>query len=253
MPGGGATAQKSGEEPHDQTPLLADVPALPRSNGSRTRQLNEDRILRAAEAVFAEAGFNGTTMQAIAEAAKLPKANLHYYFGTKEGLYRALLNRVLDGWVDAFDHFQPDREPADAFTDYVRDKMRFTRQRPMASKVFANEIIHGAQHVSHYLKTKLRDRVDKKAAVIADWIRAGKMAPVDPHHLFFSLWAVTQTYADFDVQVAAVLAKPRLGRGDLDDATNHILMLVLRTCGLSEAPPGARPETRPETRIEHHT
>lgn len=249
MPRGGATARKGGEEPQDQIAPLADGSALPRSNGGRTRQLNEDRILRAAEAVFAEAGFNGTTMQAIAEAAKLPKANLHYYFGTKEGLYRALLNRVLDGWVDAFDHFQPDREPADAFADYVRDKMRFTRQRPMASKVFANEIIHGAQHVSDYLKTKLRDRVDEKATVIADWIRGGKMAPVDPHHLFFSLWAVTQTYADFDVQVAAVLAKPKLGREDLDDATNHILRLVLRTCGLPET----RPETRPETGIEHHT
>ena len=238
MPLGGATAQKSREEPPIRTPPPADLSAVPRSNGGRTRQLNEDRILRAAEAVFAEAGFNGATMQAIAEAAKLPKANLHYYFGTKEGLYRALLNRVLDGWVDAFDHFQPDREPADAFADYVRDKMRFTRQRPMASKVFANEIIHGAQQVSEYLKTKLRDRVDQKAAVIAGWIDAGKMAPVDPHHLFFSLWAVTQTYADFDVQVAAVLGKPKLGRGDLDDATDHVLRLVLRTCGLAETRPG---------------
>lgn len=238
MPLGGATAQKSREEPPIRTPPPPDLSAVPRSNGSRTRQLNEDRILRAAEAVFAEAGFNGATMQAIAEAAKLPKANLHYYFGTKEGLYRALLNRVLDGWVDAFDHFQPDREPADAFADYVRDKMRFTRQRPMASKVFANEIIHGAQQVSEYLKTKLRHRVDEKAAVITGWVQAGKMAPVDPHHLFFSLWAVTQTYADFDVQVAAVLGKPKLGRGDLDDATDHVLRLVLRTCGLAETRPG---------------
>ena len=243
MPLGGATAQKSREEPPIRTPPPPDLSAVTRSNGGRTRQLNEDRILRAAEAVFAEAGFNGATMQAIAEAAKLPKANLHYYFGTKEGLYRALLNRVLDGWVDAFDHFQPDREPADAFADYVRDKMRFTRQRPMASKVFANEIIHGAQQVSEYLKTKLRHRVDEKAAVITGWVQAGKMAPVDPHHLFFSLWAVTQTYADFDVQVAAVLGKPKLGRGDLDDATDHVLRLVLRTCGLA----GIRDQTSQDT------
>lgn len=209
-------------------------------NGGRTRQLNEDRILKAAEAVFAEAGFSGTTMQAIAVAAELPKANLHYYFGTKEGLYTALLNRVLDGWVDAFDHFQTDRDPAKAFTAYVRDKMAFTRHRPMASKVFANEIIHGAQWVALYLQTRLRDRVREKTAVINGWIEEGKMAPIDPTHLFFSLWAMTQTYADFDVQVAAVLNKPTLDDQDMDHATEHLVTLVLRACGLDRALRGQR-------------
>jgi TetR/AcrR family transcriptional regulator len=199
----------------------------------RTRQINEARILKAAEAVFAEAGFNGTTMQAIAEAAKLPKANLHYYFGTKEGLYRALLNRILDGWVDAFDHFVDERDPSEAFTAYVKDKMRFTRERPLASKVFANEVIHGAQQVAPYLQTRLRDRVREKGEVITGWIEAGKIAPVDPYHLFFSLWAMTQTYADFDVQVAAVLNKPKLSPDDLDAATAHLVTFVLRACGLA--------------------
>lgn len=212
------------------------VPAGGNGAGSgRTRQLNETRILKAAEAVFAEAGFNGATMQAIAEAARLPKANLHYYFGTKEGLYQALLNRVLDGWVDAFEHFRPERDPAEAFTAYVRDKMRFTRRRPLASKVFANEVIHGAHQVAPYLQTRLRNRVQEKGVVITAWIKAGKMAPVDPYHLFFSLWAMTQTYADFDVQVAAVLGKPRLKASDFDAATDHLVSFVLRACGLATA------------------
>ena len=122
-----------------------DPTARRRPAGGRTRRLNEERILGAAEAVFAEAGFNGASMQAIAEKAGLPKANLHYYFGTKEGLYRALLANILDMWVDAFDHFVPERDPAAALTAYVRDKMRWSRTRPLASKVFANEVIHGAQ------------------------------------------------------------------------------------------------------------
>ncbi|OZA01080.1 MAG: TetR family transcriptional regulator, partial [Rhodobacterales bacterium 17-64-5] len=52
------------------------------------RQQNEALILQAAEKVFAEAGFGGATMQLIADMAGLPKANLHYYFATKEDLYR---------------------------------------------------------------------------------------------------------------------------------------------------------------------
>ncbi len=209
-----------------------DPTATRRPVGGRTRRLNEARILRAAEAVFAEAGYTGASMQAIAEKAGLPKANLHYYFGTKEGLYRTLLADILDMWVDAFDHFEPDRDPAGALAAYVRDKMRWSRTRPLASKVFANEVIHGAQQIEGYLSNKLRRRVAEKAVVINDWIRAGKMAPVDPQHLFFSLWAITQTYADFDVQVRAVLGRRTLSDAEFDAATEQVLAFVLRGCGL---------------------
>ena len=41
--------------------------------------------------------------------------------------------------------------------------------------------------------------------MIADWVAGGRLAPVDPRHLIFMIWAVTQHYADFDVQVNAVL------------------------------------------------
>jgi TetR/AcrR family transcriptional regulator len=57
------------------------------------RRENERAILEAAEKVFAEAGFGGATMQLIADMAGLPKANLHYYFATKEDLYRASCSR----------------------------------------------------------------------------------------------------------------------------------------------------------------
>lgn len=214
----------------DDAPALA----LPRQpGGGRTRRLNESRILEAAEAVFAEAGFTGATMQAIAAQAGLPKANLHYYFGTKETLYRTLLSNILDMWVDAFDHILPERDPAEALTAYIRDKMAWTRSRPLASKVFANEVIHGAQQIDSYLSSKLRQTVEAKAKVIEGWIAAGRMAPVAPDHLFFTLWAMTQTYADFDVQIAAVLGRDKLGETDYDDATRHITALVLRGCGLA--------------------
>ena len=213
-----------------------DPTATRRPVGGRTRQLNEARILEAAEAVFAEAGFTGASMQAIAEKAGLPKANLHYYFGTKESLYRTLLANILDMWVDAFDHFQTDCDPAEALSAYIRDKMHWSRTRPLASKVFANEVIHGAQHIEGYLSNKLRQRVAEKAIVIRDWIRAGRMAPVEPRHLFFSLWAITQTYADFDVQVRVVLGRRTLSEAEFEAATEQVLAFVLRGCGL--APPG---------------
>ncbi len=196
------------------------------------RQANESRILAAAEKIFARAGFGGATMAAIATAAELPKANLHYYFGSKEDLYREVLARILRDWLVSTDVFTPDADPRTALEHYIRAKMRLSAERPDASKVFANELLHGAAVLNQMLATDLRQTVQTKAAVVQGWIDAGRMAPVDTTHLFFTIWAATQTYADFDVQVAAVLGRKALGPKDHARATEHVVTLLLRGCGL---------------------
>jgi len=196
------------------------------------RQANEIRILGAAEKVFARAGFGGATMAAIATASGLPKANLHYYFGSKEVLYRAVLARILSDWLAPAQGITADADPRAALEQYIRVKMTLSAQRPDGSKVFANEMLHGAPVVKTILTSDLRPLVTEKAAVIQGWIDAGRMAPVDATHLFFTIWAATQTYADFDVQVCAVLGRKSLTAKDHARATEHVVSLLLRGCGL---------------------
>jgi TetR/AcrR family transcriptional regulator len=196
------------------------------------RQANESHILGAAERVFAGAGFGGATMAAIADEAGLPKANLHYYFGSKQVLYRAVLAQILQDWLEPTEVITPEADPKTAIDAYIRAKMALSAQRPHASRVFANELLHGAPVVKTLLETDLRDLVLCKANVIAHWIRAGQMAPVDPVHLFFTIWAATQTYADFEVQVCAVLGQTELTHKDHAQATEHVVALILRGCGL---------------------
>lgn len=200
------------------------------------RQANEARILAAAEQVFAGAGFSGATMAAIAEAADLPKANLHYYFGSKQVLYRAVLARILEDWLVPTHEITPTADPRSAIERYIRAKMALSEQRPHASRVFANELLHGAPEVKALLQTDLRKMVRSKAAIIDGWVKAKLMAPVDSVHLFFTIWAATQTYADFAVQVRAVLGRPELGAKDYARATEHVVTLVLRGCGFSVDP-----------------
>jgi TetR/AcrR family transcriptional regulator len=196
------------------------------------RQANEARILAAAERVFASAGFSGATMALIAEGSGLPKANLHYYFGSKQDLYRAVLARTLQDWLAPTHGIQPGADPRTALEQYIRDKMALSQQRPDASKVFANEMLHGAPVLKTLLATELHDLVQAKAAVVAAWVREGRMAEVDPVHLFFTIWAATQTYADFEPQVKAVLGRDHLSPQDHHRATEHVVQLILRGCGL---------------------
>ncbi len=208
------------------------IKATDEATKGQIRQANESVILAAAESVFAGAGFAGATMAAIATAAGLPKANLHYYFGNKQELYRAVLARTLKDWLVPTHGITPQADPRVAIERYIRAKMALSLQRPDASKVFANELLHGAPVLKTLLATELRELVSDKAAVIDGWIAAKRMAPVDGVHLFFTIWAATQTYADFDVQVCAVLGRPHLKAQDQMRATEHVVSLILRGCGL---------------------
>ena len=198
----------------------------------QTRQVNESAILRAAERVFARAGFEGATMADIADEAGLPKANLHYYFGAKRALYRAVLDAVLHDWLGPLEAITPEADPRTALRHYIELKMALAAERPHASRVFANELLHGAPVVLDLLRTDMRQQVLTKAAVIDGWIAAGRMAPVDSVHLFFTIWAATQTYADFDVQIHAVLGTEPDPATDTPRATAHVTSLILRGCGL---------------------
>lgn len=208
------------------------MPKVVETSKGLIRQANEALILSAAERVFARAGFAGATMAAIAEGSGLPKANLHYYFGSKDVLYRAVLARILNDWLVPTHGITADAEPRAALEQYIRAKMALSAQRPDGSKVFANELLHGATVVQGLLATELRQMVLEKAAVVQSWVDTRRMAPVDPVHLFFTIWAATQTYADFDVQVCAVLGQEALGPRDYARATEHVVTLILRGCGV---------------------
>ncbi len=199
---------------------------------SQIRQANERVILAAAESIFARAGFGGAAMAAIAQASGLPKANLHYYFGSKDALYRAVLARILHDWLVPTHGITAQADPRTALEQYIRAKMALSAQRPDGSKVFANELLHGAPVVKELLATELRKLMQSKAAVVQGWVDAGRMAPVDGMHVFFTIWAATQTYADFDVQVTAVLGRKNLSPKEHARATEHVVSLILRGCGL---------------------
>ena len=206
--------------------------AEPRCKG-RIRLANEADILHAAERVFARAGYAGATMAEIADCAGIPKSNLHYYFGTKREIYRAVLTHILGLWLAPADSIREDNDPRTALSAYIDAKMALTASHPDASRVFASEVLHGAAEIGDILRSDLRMLVERKAAVIERWIAEGRMAPVDARHLFFTIWAATQTYADFEVQVCAVLDVVELDAQGISRATAHVKTLLLRGCGLA--------------------
>lgn len=188
--------------------------AASRPRPTRIQKEKTEAILAAALDVFATHGFRGATLDQIAEVAGLSKPNLLYWFASKEEVYRKLLRRLLDTWFEPLQRLDPEGDPVAEIVGYVRRKVLMARDYPRESRLFAGEILQGAPHIGDILAGELRLLVDEKAAVIAAWAAAGRIAPVDPHHLIFSIWAATQHYADFDVQVRALLGGDHRDRFD---------------------------------------
>lgn len=198
--------------------------ARPRTRIQREKQ---DLILNAALDVFSLHGFRGATIDQIAEAAGMSKPNLLYYFSSKEEIHRRLLEDMLDLWLDPLRELDNDGDPVPELRSYIRRKLEMARDFPRESRLFANEMLQGAPHAIDVLEGELKALVDAKARVLESWMEAGKIARTDAYHLIFSIWATTQHYADFDVQVRAVLGADRGGDGRFEDAARFLEQLFL--------------------------
>lgn len=171
---------------------------------TRIQKRNRKRILDAALGVFSAQGFRGATLDQIAEGAGLSKPNLLYYFDSKETIHQMLLAELLASWLEPLRAMNPEGEPRAEILGYMRAKLRMSREYPRESRLFANEILQGAPRLGDFIARDLKALVDDRAAVIARWCDEGRLARLDPYQLIFSIWALTQHYADFEAQIRMI-------------------------------------------------
>ncbi len=218
----GDTAPTTMREPQDQG----------EGEATARRQRNEQAILEAAEEVFARYGYRGASVQAIAEAAGLPKSNVLYYVGSKRRLYVALLERMMARWNAMLDDISVEDDPAKVLEAFIRSKMALTRAHPQGSRLFAAEVLGGAPFLQEYLRGDLRDWVQARARVFEQWAERGLMDAVDPVWLIFLIWSATQHYADFEPQVLGITGREALSDHDHQDITDFLCQLILKGCGI---------------------
>lgn len=216
----------------------------------RIRQKNEHLILQAAEIEFARHGYKGASVGKIAEQAGLPKANIHYYFKNKRSLYLAVLSDIIDLWDTTLSHISPDDDPAMVLGNYIDLKIRQAQQHPLASKIFATEVISGAPNLTQYFKDGYQNWFEQRAEVFRQWHQQGKMDDVSPAHLIFLIWSSTQHYADFSVQVSAALGKTELDNEDFDSAASTLKQIILKGCGINITASGSEQQTKPLSQMK---
>jgi len=205
-------------------------PVAAKVKRSDSRERLEHDILEAAKRLFAVRGYGGVSLDHIAREVGIAKQNLLYYFSSKESLYRRVLHGVLDVWLsymEAITHHADD--PEMALRKYIAGKLRFSREHPFDSRVYASEVVSGTPLFAQEIKDRVLPALQADIAVFNRWAQQGVCRPVDAAHLMVVLWASTQAYADHASQICLVLGKPELDGEDFAAAERLLLDMVLRT------------------------
>ncbi len=204
----------------------------------RVRKRNEALILAASEALFAEHGFKGTSVAMIAARAGLPKANLHYYFGSKQALYKAVLQRILQSWQESLDRLGAEDDPAQSLPRYIRERLEFSWRHPDAARVFAMEMISGGSCMEELLGNEFQHWFAGRVDLVRCWVAGRKIAPVEPVQLMLLLCSSIQHYTGFVAQIASCLGLRAYEEQSLNDMCSALTTIILKGCGAG--PEGAR-------------
>ena len=186
------------------------------------------QLLNAALDVFSLYGFNGASLDEIAQIAEMHKSNIFYYYENKEALYVEVLTTVLQKWLAPLQTLEAELEPEEAITNYLLQKIEVSRTQPKASRLFALEIIQGAPHILPILKGPLKKLFKRKVKVISAWQEQGKIsAQIDAELFILNIWAITQNYADFATQMEMVTGKTLRNRSMQQRIIQHTVHLML--------------------------
>ena len=231
--------KKTGTHAAPAAPQRMARPSPQPATKRRGRKIEDKRsvILSAALGLFSRFGLHGTTVDQVAARAEVSKSNLLYHFANKEELYVSVLRELLQVWLEPLRGFAAEQDPRTAIAGYIRNKLALSRDRPDASRLFCLEMVQGAPLLRDALARELRDLVERKSEVIRAWVADGRLAPVEPHHLVFALWAVTQHYADFAVQVEALTGRTLADADFFEETVRNLQAIVLD--GIARRPGGA--------------
>jgi AcrR family transcriptional regulator len=148
---------------------------------SAQQDLSRDRVFAAAATAFAAHGFAGTSVDQIAEAARLNKAMIYYHFRNKAELYREILRDML-GAVGARARTvaASDLAPEEKVRAFIDTFATEAQARPHFPPIWFREIAEGGQHLDEVTLGEMTGVLRALVAIIEEGVRAGAFRPINP-------------------------------------------------------------------------
>jgi len=188
-------------------------------------------ILEAAEFEFARNGYEGTTIQSIADRAKMTKRQVLYFFSNKKTLYSEILKRIFEHWRSEDFSMWPG-QPIEVFEEYMEHLLEQARTNPTHNKFMINEMMRGAPIFKENRRQGEVLKFTKQRIMrMQEWIDQGRIRDIDPKFFLFFMWSMQHFFVVFEPEVALFLEKDKLSKNDWSDIKAqmkqfvHILLL----------------------------
>lgn len=160
------------------------------ADGTRTRLSGAERrtqLIEVGRTVFAEKGYEGTSVEEIAERAKISKPIVYEHFGGKEGLYAVIIDREMEYVIGEISASLRAPTPREMIEGAALTFMRYVEERPdgfavlsrdsPASAGMANLLAEVAVQVGNVMRTEFkRVGFDSKAAALYSQALIGMVA-----------------------------------------------------------------------------
>ncbi len=165
----------------------------PRGRGRRpagSADVSRERILEAAVTEFAIHGYEGATTAAVARTSGVTQPLVHYYFGTKEGLWRAaleLLGKRLGMVLDGADEDAAQLPPEEALRLYIRRYIYFSAANPELSRMVAREAVEATPRLTWLMEKFLRTFSRQFDYMLEQARGAGALKDFRSEHVFFAV------------------------------------------------------------------
>ena len=154
----------------------------------------EEKILIAARDVFIQKGFAGARMQEIADAAEINKAMLHYYYRSKEKLFRVIAFDTFKGFMPRIGEWiDRDLPLIDRLMGIVNTYLETLTANPTLPLFVLHELSRQGEEFVADLKDEVSQLPDfaKLIMAIQNESASGKIRPVNPFHLLLSMMSMT--------------------------------------------------------------
>ena len=150
--------------------LAADKPAA--RNAAPKKSATRDSILRAAAHVFAKHGYDGGSVEKISRRAKSVDRMIYYYFGSKEGLFVAVLEQAYQRMNTAEATLSLDLQaPVESLTAVIRFMHGYYRRHPEFITLLNTENLHQGKHIAK--SPHVRDYSSPAVSIIAQLLESG--------------------------------------------------------------------------------
>jgi TetR/AcrR family transcriptional regulator len=157
----------------------------------------------------------------------VPKANLYYYFQTKENLYSKVLLGFVEPLLEASAVLRESDDPLTGLRAYVAARIGIAREHPAIAKVFSGELLLGGRQLPDECRDLLRTEARRNVECLRSWIERGLLAPVDPEHLMLFIWSATRTYTNIGWQMGRITGREVPQDEDYQTAAQTITRMVL--------------------------